>query len=276
MNKKNKETIEELMKDDIEEQPELKEEIKNEKEKGKKSKVWVILLVVLLALVITGSGYAAWLAYQANQELKRETKKTETVVEPKKKESENKKEVYVSATGGLNLRKDASVASDKLATIPDGTKLTVLEEKNGWYKVEYNGQTGWINKEYTTTEKQQDIIYTNNDYKFQLTLPAAWKGYSVKVTKPANNEATAYLYFQMPTTNADWLKQGNKTPSLFAISVYTKDQWQKWQSSGAPGGNVLNDLSQYVFTISQSQAAPSDLLNLREMTDSIGKTLKLI
>ena len=32
--------------------------------------------------------------------------------------------------------------------IPDGTRLAVLEEKDGWLRAEYRGHTGWISGAY--------------------------------------------------------------------------------------------------------------------------------
>lgn len=53
---------------------------------------------------------------------------------------------YVSVpSGSLALRSEADSASTKLADIPDGTQVSVFEsETTGWYKVEYNGITGYV------------------------------------------------------------------------------------------------------------------------------------
>lgn len=54
----------------------------------------------------------------------------------------------VSADGGLNLRAEPSTDGQKLALIPDGKQVDVLETQNGWSKVVYNGTTGWCKSEY--------------------------------------------------------------------------------------------------------------------------------
>ena len=38
------------------------------------------------------------------------------------------------------------VVSDKMDKLYDGTRVTVLGEESGWYKIEYNGQTGYVIK----------------------------------------------------------------------------------------------------------------------------------
>ncbi len=56
--------------------------------------------------------------------------------------------------GTLNVREDATVTASKSATVNEGDKFSVLEEKSGWYKIEYiSGKQGWISGEYTRKEE---------------------------------------------------------------------------------------------------------------------------
>lgn len=54
--------------------------------------------------------------------------------------------VTVCARGGLRMRKKPK--GRYMQMIPDGAQLAVLEEKDGWLRVEYRGHTGWISGEY--------------------------------------------------------------------------------------------------------------------------------
>ena len=54
--------------------------------------------------------------------------------------------VTVCAQGGLRMRKKPK--GRYMQMIPDGAQLTVLEEKDGWLRVEYRGFTGWISGGY--------------------------------------------------------------------------------------------------------------------------------
>ena len=54
--------------------------------------------------------------------------------------------VTVYAQGGLRMRKKPK--GRYMQMIPDGAQLAVLEEKDGWLRVEYRGFTGWISGEY--------------------------------------------------------------------------------------------------------------------------------
>lgn len=51
---------------------------------------------------------------------------------------------YATVTGGsLNLRKAKSTSSEKLASIPSGTQVAVVEHEDEWCKVVYNQYTGY-------------------------------------------------------------------------------------------------------------------------------------
>lgn len=50
-----------------------------------------------------------------------------------------------TTTANLNMRSGYSTAYKILTTIPNGKQVTVLnKESNGWYKVQYNGVTGYV------------------------------------------------------------------------------------------------------------------------------------
>ena len=54
--------------------------------------------------------------------------------------------VVVCAGGGLRMRTKPS--GRYMQMIPDGTRLAVLEERNGWLRMAYRGHTGWISGRY--------------------------------------------------------------------------------------------------------------------------------
>ena len=54
--------------------------------------------------------------------------------------------VTVCAQGGLRMRKKPK--GRYMQMIPDGAQLAVLEEKDGWLRVEYRGYIGWVSGEY--------------------------------------------------------------------------------------------------------------------------------
>ena len=46
----------------------------------------------------------------------------------------------------VNLRGEPSVDAQVLAVLPEGDSLTIRQEKDGWYQVTGDGQTGWVRK----------------------------------------------------------------------------------------------------------------------------------
>lgn len=54
--------------------------------------------------------------------------------------------VIVCAGGGLRMRVKPN--GRYMQMIPDGTRLAVLEEKDGWLRAAYRGHTGWISGTY--------------------------------------------------------------------------------------------------------------------------------
>ena len=59
-----------------------------------------------------------------------------------KKETTQKGKVRTNG-GRLMLRAGSSTSSQILAKMPNGSSLTILSQKGDWYKVEYNGTTGY-------------------------------------------------------------------------------------------------------------------------------------
>ena len=62
---------------------------------------------------------------------------------------------YVQASGDVNIRSNAGTAYKKLGTMPSGASGTCLglaaKDSRGvvWYKVKYNGITGWVSSRYS-------------------------------------------------------------------------------------------------------------------------------
>lgn len=64
--------------------------------------------------------------------------------------------------GWLRVRSDASINATEEAKVKTGEKFEFLEERNGWYKIKFNGNSdslisgefeeGWISKEYASKE----------------------------------------------------------------------------------------------------------------------------
>ena len=65
-------------------------------------------------------------------------------------------------TENLNLRDQPGTSGKILTTIPKGKIVTILSEKNanGWYKVSYNGKTGYVSGSYFKVTKYEELEET--------------------------------------------------------------------------------------------------------------------
>ncbi len=109
--------------------------------------------------------------------------------------------VRVTADIGLNVRTGAGTQYDKIGALEQNAVVEVIAEENGWYKINYNGGTGWISAQYTekvgnttpqppTTTKTVVTSDALNlrDIPGSGTTPAP--GSSVYVTIPAGTTLT--------------------------------------------------------------------------------------
>ncbi len=102
-------------------------------------------------------------------------------------------------TEALNLRSQANTSSSILATMPAGASITLTGEVSGlFYKVQYNGTTGWAHKDWikpteatvtpTKTARVSEAVNLREgpatEYKRILVLPA---GATVTVTGQRSN-----------------------------------------------------------------------------------------
>ncbi|WP_158582395.1 SH3 domain-containing protein [Rummeliibacillus sp. POC4] len=80
----------------------------------------------------------------------------------------------VSTTANVNLRKSATTKSAKLASIPNGTKLTVTKTTTfnnmKWAYVNYNGKKGWVS--YSYLKKYQATTLTTLSVKETVSTTA--------------------------------------------------------------------------------------------------------
>ena len=76
---------------------------------------------------------------------------TETSEETQVEETEEKEpEVayFVKITGNVNFRPEPSTGNTPYGKVPMGTKCKLIEELDGWFYIEYNGQKGYVSASY--------------------------------------------------------------------------------------------------------------------------------
>ena len=61
--------------------------------------------------------------------------------------------MYVNSSNGLNLRKGPGTNYRTVSNIPNGREVDVVDTDGDWVKVEYQGKTGFVSKQYLSEEK---------------------------------------------------------------------------------------------------------------------------
>ena len=67
--------------------------------------------------------------------------------------SDTSKTGVITAEPYLNMRASASTSAEIITTIPKGTKVTIKDSTNGWYKVTYAAATGWVSADYVKIDQ---------------------------------------------------------------------------------------------------------------------------
>lgn len=70
---------------------------------------------------------------------------------------------YNISGNGLNLRNEPNTSATVVTSIPPNAKITVLDKSNSeWYKVKYDGKTGYVSAKYISENPQQNNTSNNN------------------------------------------------------------------------------------------------------------------
>lgn len=60
----------------------------------------------------------------------------------------------------VNVRKGPKTSSDIITKLSN-SRVSVVDKTNGWYKVSYNGKTGWVNDDYLQLTPTNGVINAN-------------------------------------------------------------------------------------------------------------------
>lgn len=127
---------------------------------------------------------------------------------------------YVKGSG-INMRKKATTDSKVITTLGAGDKVSILDDSGNWYKVRYDGETGYIRKDLITFDESEatysigDSIvsyarqFLGNPYRYggtSLTNGADCSGFTQSVY--------AHFGIYLPRSSAAQRSVGTKVSSL--------------------------------------------------------------
>ena len=176
----------------------------------------------------------------------------------------------------LNLRDQASTSGKILMTIPKGKTVEILSEKdaNGWYKVSYDGKTGYASSSYIVTN-------SNSATTTPSTPPTITVNKKGITTENLNLRNQADLSGKILTTIP-------KGKTIQILSEKDANGWYKVSYNGKTGYAISNYIKEITddSDSDSSTSAPSNQipiegqttenLNLRDQASTLGKILLTI
>ncbi|MBP3647313.1 MAG: SH3 domain-containing protein [Clostridia bacterium] len=170
----------------------------------------------------------------------------------------------------LNLRAQPSYSAQVLEIFYTGVPLKVINSTNGWYQVQFNGQTGYVRSEYVADmgiyAKGSDVVATiktpNNGMMNMRSGPS--------MNDPVIQQFPGDSYVSVIAKGKDWWYV-----SMNGIAGFMSDDYL------VEGLHAARDLSANKSTISPSQAAyavvsnpkSTQALNLRQFDSTASRVL---
>ena len=138
----------------------------------------------------------------------------------------------------LNLRSGPSTSSAKLASLPDGATFQIIGVDGSWYKISYNGQTGYVSSEYVDTVREGTTSRGTAAATSSSSIGAQIVAYAKQFL------GTPYVY-------------GGNGPNSFDCSGFTKYVYAHF---GVTLNRTATDQLANGTAVSKSQLQPGDLV----------------
>ena len=126
---------------------------------------------------------------------------------------------YVTASS-LNVRKGASTSYSVIGTLSKGTKVELISTSNGWSKIKYNGNVGYVSSKYLSNSIVEDNTTASPsatvDKVISLAKSLLGKPYVWAAEGPNSFDCSGYTYYifkkaantVLPRTSASQSKYG--------------------------------------------------------------------
>lgn len=113
-------------------------------------------------------------------------------------------------TSDLNVRAGAGTNFNSIAKLNNGDKVTILSEEGDWYKIQFNGKEGYVNKKYVTKNSDENSSTSDNTSSSESTS---------NKTKLIS-DSTLYVLPLLNSTKIGQLKNGDEV-----ILVSVNNSW---------------------------------------------------
>jgi len=197
--------------------------------------------------------------------------RTDKIVEKEVSEPEentsSQKTGYISGNS-VSLREEAESSSKAILKLLKNTKVNVLSEENGWAKVEYNGNIGYVSTKYVSDKK---VTVTSRSSEVRTNKTETEKE---TVTEKKSTESTAKTEANVVTSSKDSAKgseivefakkylgskyvYGGSSPSGFDCSGFTSYVYKNF---GYSLTRTSSGQSSQGKAVSKSELQPGDLV----------------
>lgn len=90
---------------------------------------------------------------QQTQSQMQDTTRNDVIDVPDTQDTQMAEMTYMWTTDGVNLRSEPNTDCDVVTVLEMGTQVRMIGEEDGWVKVSYNDQEGYIRADFLTTEQ---------------------------------------------------------------------------------------------------------------------------
>ena len=153
---------------------------------------------------------------------------------------------YVNSTSGLNVRSGAGTTYSKLGTLEYKEKVTVLSTSNGWAKINYNGQTGYVSSSYLQTTVPGGTTSENNNSSTTTTVKYvnATSGLNVRSGAGTSYSKIGTLEYKekvtVLSTSNGWAKINYKGQAGYVSSSYLQSTVPSGSTSNSGSNNSVS------------------------------------
>lgn len=150
----------------------------------------------------------------------------------------------------LNFRKSPSTDAAVIGSLAEGAQLKVVGLENGWLKVEYEGQTGYISGEYV------NFVSAPSQNTFAVTLSEIGEGISDIILTEASSVAQALLTYASTLMGCPYV-YGGTDPSGFDCSGFVQYVFKHF---GISVGRSSDDQYEDGIRVDEANLQAGDLL----------------
>ncbi len=118
----------------------------------------VALIAIVIGLVMLVRAHKSDKATQQMEQTQTQTQSENLMPDVVEPETQTQGEevvemTYMWTTDGVNLRSEPSTDSAVVTVLGVGTQVRMIGEEDGWVKVSFNDQEGYIRADFLTTEQ---------------------------------------------------------------------------------------------------------------------------